>query len=53
MAQGISDLVIVAVKLRAKEDMATYLRIKLSESGRKTKGKGPDMLTQNLTGDNT
>jgi hypothetical protein len=52
MAQGISDLVIVVIKLRADEDMVTYLRIKLSESGRKIKGKGLDMLTQNLTGDN-
>lgn len=46
MAQGISDPVIVVIKLRADEDMVTYLRVKLSESGRKTRGKGPDMLTR-------
>ena len=46
MAQGISDSVIVIVKLRADEDMVTYLRAKLLESGRKTGGEGPNMLTR-------
>ena len=31
MGQGISDPVIVVLKLRAYEDMETYLRVKLEE----------------------
>ena len=45
-SQGVADLVIVVVKLRAVEDMVTYLRIKLAESSGNAKGKGPDMLTK-------
>lgn len=46
MAQRVSDPSIVAVKLRAEENMVTYLRIKLAERIRKDKGKGMDMLTR-------
>lgn len=43
MAQGISDSVIVVIKLRADEDMVTYLRIKLTERDA-NRGEGPNML---------
>ena len=45
-SQGVADLVIVVVKLRADEDMVTYLRVKLAARSKKAKGKGPDMLTK-------
>jgi hypothetical protein len=44
MGQGISDSVIVVVKLRAYEDMVTYLRVKLLEND-ENQGEGPNMLT--------
>jgi hypothetical protein len=45
MGQGISDSVIVVVKLRAYEDMVTYLRVKLLEND-ENQGEGPNMLTR-------
>ena len=45
-SQGVADLVIVVVKLRADEDMVTCLRGKLVARDRDAKGKGPDMLTK-------
>jgi len=44
MDQGVTDSSVVAVKLRADENMVTYLRVKLLESSRKTEGKGMNML---------
>jgi hypothetical protein len=43
MDQRISDPVIVVVKLRANEDVATHQRIKLIENDL-SQGEGPDML---------
>lgn len=43
MDQGISDSVIVVVKLRANEDVVTRQRIKLIERDR-SRGEGPNML---------
>jgi hypothetical protein len=45
-SQRVADLLVVVVKLDAYEDMATYLRIKHTVRGRKTKGKGADTLTK-------
>lgn len=45
-SQGVADLVVVVIKLRAEEDMGTYLRAKLPASSKDAKGKGPDMLTK-------
>jgi hypothetical protein len=47
MAQWISDSVIVVVKLRADEDMVTYLRVKLEETD-VHRGEGPNILTCEL-----
>jgi len=43
MDQGISDSVIVVIKLPADEDMATYLRTKPAETA-EMQGEGPNML---------
>ena len=40
MGRGSADEAVVVVKLRAFEDMVTYLRIKLSESSRMLEAKG-------------
>jgi len=40
MSQELADEAVVAVKPVADENMATYLRIKLSERDRKLKAKG-------------
>lgn len=45
-SQRVSDLLIVAIKLYADENMVTWLRIKRTVSGRKTKGEGADTLTK-------
>lgn len=42
--RGVADLVIVVVKLRADEGMATCKRRKLAERDKGVKGEGPDML---------
>jgi hypothetical protein len=47
MDQGISDSVIVVIKLRAYEDMATYPRTKLIEIDA-SQGEGPNMLIWKL-----
>jgi hypothetical protein len=47
MDQGISDSVIVVIKLRAYEDVVTHWRIKLIERD-ESRGKGPNMLTCEL-----
>jgi hypothetical protein len=44
MDRGISDLVIVVIKLRAYEDEVTHPRIKLIERDG-SRGEGPNMLT--------
>ena len=46
--QGVSDLIIVVVKLQAYEDMVTYLRIKPVERDKEIKGEGSDMLTKGV-----
>ena len=46
MPQGFADLIVVAVKPTAYEDMVTYLRVKLPERNRDVKGKGSDMLIE-------
>lgn len=43
MDQGISDSVIVVIKLRTNEDVATHRRIKLIERD-VSRGEGPNML---------
>jgi hypothetical protein len=40
MGQGISDLIIVVVKLGAYENTVTYLRTKLTETDQKVEAKG-------------
>lgn len=46
MDQGVSDPFIVVVKLRADENMVTYLRAKLTVNSWKAGGEGMDMLTR-------
>lgn len=41
--QEVADPLVVVVKLRADENMATYLRIKLAVNSRKAEGKGVDI----------
>jgi len=43
MDQGISDAVIVVMKLRAYEDVETHQRTKLIERD-ESRGEGPNML---------
>jgi hypothetical protein len=43
-----ADQIVVVVKLRAEEDMVTYLRRKLEERGKEAKGKGSGMLTKGV-----
>jgi hypothetical protein len=45
-SQGVADPFIVVIKPDADENMVTYWRVKHTESGRKTKGKGTDTLTK-------
>jgi hypothetical protein len=45
-SQGVADLLVVVIKLHTYENMVTYLRIKYTESGRKTKGKGAGTMTK-------
>jgi len=42
--RGSADEAVVVVKLRADEDVVTYLRINLSVSGRNAGGEGWNML---------
>lgn len=44
--QGISDPIIVVVKLQAYENVVTHWRIKLAETGA-NRGEGSDMLICN------
>lgn len=43
MDQEVADPLVVVVKLRADENMATYLRVKLTVNNRKVEGKGVDI----------
>lgn len=52
-SQRVADLLIVVIKLRADENMVTYLRVKHAvrsrkrpKVGRKAKGEGVDTLTK-------
>ena len=53
MDQGVSDPFIVVVKLRTDENMATYLRTKLTASSWKAGGEGMDMLTREISNNET
>ncbi len=44
MGRGSADEAIVVVKLLADEDAVTYLRIKLTDSGKDAGGEGRNMI---------